>query len=461
MLHYAYGTALILMFSLFFACKSGSKVTNAPRPPEQYATLQDTPQVGTITIPIHITTDELTRSLNKTLSAQALYEDFSYDDGGGDNLMLSAWLSQGLTVFVSGNTLKYRIPMKLWMKKKFLIGEAEATGELALGFKTTYTINPDWSLSTQTVVEYHEWPVPPALKTPLGNIGVEAISNLALNRSKTTLAQSLDRVISQQMSLRPYVQDAWDAIQIPTLLSEDYKMWLKTTPTSIGMSPLKSYNNTITATIKVDCLNDVTFGEQPAFRGNSPLPPLTTTDEVPEDFELRFVTDITYAEAERISKGMIVGQTFESGGKKVTVNDLKIWGNSDQLVVNTNLAGAFNGQIYFIGKPRFNSTKNQIEMTDLDYQVDTKSMLLRSASWIFQGPIKRQMAQAMTFPLDENLAELKKSVQETLNRYEITPGVILTGQLADIQVQDIRLTPQGIRIYLYSKGKVNVTVEGL
>jgi hypothetical protein len=461
-MHTTLRATLILFLSFLFpCCKSGSKIQDAPRPPEQYTALQEAPQVGSIAIPVSISMDDLTRALNATMGSKALYEDFSYDDSGGDNLMLSAWLTQGMTVFVSGNTLKYRVPMKLWMKKRFLIGEAEASGELALGFKTTYTINPDWSLSTQTVVEYHEWPVPPSLKTPLGNIGVESISNLALNRSKTTLAQSLDRVVSQQLSLRPYVQSAWDAIQIPTLLSEDYKMWLKTTPTAIGMTPLKSFNNTITATIRVDCLNDVTFGEQPTFRANSGLPNLTQVQEAPEQFDLRFVTDVAYSEAERLAKGMMAGQVFESGGKKVTIQDLQIWGNQGQLVVNSKLAGAFNGNIYFIGKPQYNATKNQIEITDLDYHLDTKNLLHKSASWLFQGPIRRQMAAAMAFPLDENLTALKQSVQETLNRYEIQPGVILTGQLADIKVQDMRLTPEGIRVYLMSTGKVQVDVKGL
>jgi hypothetical protein len=455
-----YALSLFALFSLPF-CKSGSKITDAPRPPETYLPQADLAAPGTISIPINISMDELQRALNATLSSKALYEDFSYDDAGGDGLMMSAWLSQGITLFASGNTLKYRIPMQLWMKKRLLVGEAEATGELALAFKTTYTINPDWSLSTQTVVEYHDWPTPPVLKTRIGNLSVESVSNLALNRSKTTIAQTIDRIVSQQLSLRPYVQTTWEALQVPTLLSEEYKMWVKTTPTSIGMTPLRTYNNSIIATVAVECLNDVSFGDQPAFRANTTLPPFVALTEASDDFQLRFVTDVPFAEAERMAKSMMVGQIIESGGKRITIQDLQIWGNEDKIVVNSRLAGSFNGNIYFIGRPRFNAANNQIEIADLDFHVDTRNLLHRSAAWMFQGPIKRQMAAAMAFPLDENLTELKKSVQETLQSFEIQPGIILSGTLDSIAVQDTRVTPEGLRVNLFSKGKVSVDVRGL
>jgi Domain of unknown function (DUF4403) len=219
-------TFVLASFFLFPFCKT-AKVTNAPKPAENYTAVEETPLVSTIAVPVNIAIDDLVRTLNTKLSEKALYEDYSYDDNGGDDLMMNAWKSQDITLYVSGNTIKYRVPVKLWIKKRLIVGEAEATGELALSFKTSFSINPDWSLTTQTEVEYHEWIQSPVLKTGLGSIGIEALSNLVLNRSKRTMAQTLDRVVSQQLSLRPAVQEVWNVLQVPTLLSDDYKMWVK------------------------------------------------------------------------------------------------------------------------------------------------------------------------------------------------------------------------------------------
>ena len=160
----------------------------------------------------------MVRSINAKMSGN-LYEDYSYSDNNSDGLMMTARKSQDVTLHLSGNTIKYRIPLNLWMKKKLVIGEAEAEGNIALGMKTTYKINEDWSLTTQTEVEYHEWISKPILKTGLGNLNIEPIANIALGRSKKKLTQTIDQYIGQQLSLKPYVQEAWTALQAPVLLS--------------------------------------------------------------------------------------------------------------------------------------------------------------------------------------------------------------------------------------------------
>jgi len=453
--------ALAMMFAFSF-CKT-AKITDAPKPPEQYNAVAETPLVSTLTIPVNISIDDLVKSINTRLSGKALYEDYSYDDNGGDGFMVNAWKSREITMQLVGQTIKYYIPLKIWMKKNLYVGEAEAEGELAVAFKTTFSIREDWSLATNTEVDYHEWLTKPVLKTGLGNINIESLANLALNRSKKELSKTIDKVVAQQLSLRPYVQEVWNALQEPTMLSPEYKMWVKTTPTGISMTPITSDWNSIKAKISVDCLNDVTFGEKPAFRENSNLPNLRTIgfDDTPDDFKVRIATDVPFPEAERLARQMMVGQTFESGKNKVKIEDLQIWGNDDKIVVNSKLSGSFNGNIYFIGRPVFNALKNQVEVADLDFHIDTKNTLYKSASWLFQGTIRKKMKEAMAFPLEENIKYLRKEVQNTLNHYELQPGVVLSGTVDTVMVENTRVTPTSIRVNLFSQGKLNVDVKGL
>lgn len=451
--------ALVAATTLFTFCKS-SKDMNAPNPGERYDLENTTPIISTITIPVNISVNDLVNSLNARLQG-VLYEDHSYTDNGGDDLMLKLTKAQPITMLLSGNTFKYRVPMNIWAKQKLFLGAAEVLGDLALNMKTTFAINPDWSLSTKTEVEYHEWISKPVLKTGLGNINIESLANLALNRSKTTLSQTLDRMVSQQFSLKPYVQEAWMALQEPVLLDETYRMWIKTTPVSIGMTPLLSDWNTLRASIAVECYNDVTFGEKPAFRENSNLPNLRSIHTAPEEFQVRIATHVPFPEAQRLAQAMMVGQVFESGKRKVRVDDVQLWGNGNRVVVNSKLSGAFNGNIYFIGRPVYNPEKNQIEVTDLDFHTETRSFLLKSAAWLFSGPIKKRMADSMIFPLDENISALKNSVQETLTNYAIQPGITLSGIVDSITVEQTRVTATGIRVDLYSKGKLRVDVLGL
>lgn len=456
----AFALSTLVVILLFPFCKT-AKITDAPKPPENYNPAEEPPLVSTIAIPVNISIQELVNSMNVRLNGRALYEDLSYSDNGNDGLMLTIWKSQSITMFLSGNTIKYRLPLKLWMKKNLLVADAEAEAELALNMKTTFNINEDWSLSTQTDVEYHEWLAKPKLKTGIGDINIEALANLVLNRSKKTLSQSLDRYVSQQLNLKPYVEEVWTSLQEPILLDTAYQMWVKTTPTSIGMTPVTTDWNNIKAKIAVECLNDVTFGQKPWFRENSSLPNLRHIADAPDDYQVRIATDVPFPEAERLAKNTMIGQVFESGKNKVKVEDIQLWGNNDKLVVNTKLSGTFNGNIYFIGRPEYNPQKNQIEVKDLDFHIDTRSFLLRSAAWLFSGAIKNQMKKAMVFPLEDNIRELKSSVQASLGHYELSPGVLLTGTVDSVTVENTRVTPTSIRVNLFSKGTLNVDVKGM
>ncbi|HNE29460.1 MAG TPA: DUF4403 family protein, partial [Saprospiraceae bacterium] len=170
---------------------------------------------------------------------------------------------------------------------------------------------------------------------------------------------------------------------------------------------------------------------------------------------------IPFPEAERMARNVMVGQVFQSGRRKVRVEDIQLWGNNDKLVVNSRLSGSFNGNIYFIGRPVFNPQKNQVEVTDLDFHVDTRNFLHKTAAWMFKGTIRRQMAEAMVFPLEENIRELRGEVQNSLNHYELQPGIVLTGTVDSVVVENTYLTPSSIRVNLFSKGKLNLDVKGL
>lgn len=450
---------IFLFISLIFSFCKTSKMTNAPKPEESYFSENDSIVKSNLTIPINIALSDLVKSINQKVTG-VLYEDYSFKDNGGDGLMLKIMKAQDISIFLSSNTLKYRVPLSIWMKKELLVGAVDAAGDLELNFKTDFQIRPDWTIGTVTYLEYHKWLKKPVIKTGLGDIGIEGIANLFISRAQTNLTQSIDKMVAEELNLRPQVQALWEGIQTPNLLSEEYRMWVKTTPLSIAMTPLETSWDHIRTKISVECFNDVTFGEAPKFRQNSKLPELRIFDRVEDDFKMLFDTEVSFTEAERLANNMMVGQIFGEGKKKVRIEKLELFGAGDKVVVNTQLSGAFRGKIYFTGKPKFNTTKNQIEMDDLDFHLETRNFLHRSASWLLKGVLKNQMKKAMVFPLDENIKELKASVQETLNRYEIQPGMVLAGTINDIKVVKTTVQKEGFVVRLFSQGNVKLDVEG-
>jgi hypothetical protein len=108
-------TLLFAFMGLFSFCKP-KKYLEIPRPPEHYTAWEDVALHSAIAIPVRIEIDDLLELINNRLSG-TLYEDYSYRDNGGDDLMMKAVKSGPITMNLSGHTLKYRAPLKLWFKK--------------------------------------------------------------------------------------------------------------------------------------------------------------------------------------------------------------------------------------------------------------------------------------------------------------------------------------------------------
>lgn len=455
-----------LMF--FSACGAGKKVSGQPiKPMESYNQNQpiSPPSVSTVHLPIRLNSKELEILINNKLNG-VIYDDPSLE---GDDLKLKATKTQPIKIQMSGMTMNYRVPIQIWIFRKLFsssitgVRGVEAEGELALFFKTQLQIKPDWTMQPQTEIVGYEWIKNMAVKTGLGNLDVKYIANHLLEKSKTTLTTAIDNAIMQSVDMPQKMNEAWSVMQNPIKVNDDYRMWCKITPQNVTMTPLRATGEALETTLSIEGVTEVAAGETtPKFMANTNLPPFKMV-ETPSgnDFAVNLSTDIPFAEAERMAKKFAVGQTFEPSGKKITITNIQLFGQGDKMIVNTTFTGSYNGSLYLIGKPVFDPQKNAVELQDVDYELNTKSFLLKSATWLFDKTIIKKIKESSVFALTEHLNGMKQNLNGMLRHYSLNNNVYIEGQIDDLLVQNMILTSSGIRIFIASKGKLAVNLEGL
>lgn len=459
---------VITSFFLCSACGSSKKISGQPpKPMESYDQNQTTPppSVSTVHLPIRLSAKELEMLINNKITG-VIYDDPSLE---GDDLKVRATKTQPIKIQMAGMAMNYRVPIQIWIFRKLFsssitgVRGVEAEGEIALLFKTHIQIKPDWTIQPKTEIVGYEWIKNMAVKTGLGNIDVKYIANHLLEKSKTTLTTAIDNAIVQSVNLPQKMNEAWFVMQNPMKVNESYRMWCKITPQNVTMTPLRAAGDALETTLSIEGVTEVAAGETaPKFMANTALPPFKMV-ETPSgnDFTVNLSTDIPFSEAERMAKNFAVGQTFEPSGKKITITNLQLFGQQDKMIVNTTFTGSYNGSLYLIGKPVFNPQKNTIELQDVDFELNTKNFLLKSAAWLFDKTIIRKIKESAVFALTDHLNGTKKSLNDLLRHYALNNNVYIEGQIDDLQVQNMTLTPSGIRIHVGSKGKLAVNLEGL
>jgi hypothetical protein len=425
---------------------------------ERYDALTEEERTSVINIPVRINLVELEKSLNQQLQG-TLYEDNDMNDG--DKMMMRAEKVDDVKLQMRGQTIRYEVPVKVWVRYNAGITRLEADGEIAMNFNTDFDIDRDWNMETVTNIETYEWLKQPRLRVAGMNLPVGFIADIILKRSKTVITQSIDQQVQENFNLRKMVEDVWKQMFDPVLVSPEYNTWLLVNPQNIGMTPLVTDEQSISSVIVVESLPRVSLGERPEAMGATDLPPFIFRDTTLNDFVIRLRTDVPYEEAERLAKQELLGETFSEGKRSVTIEDLELYGQGNKLIVNTKLSGSYNGSIYLTGRPVYNPKKNVVDIKDLDFTLETRNFLHKSAAWLLKGTLRKRIEENMNFLLQYNLDELKNQLQEQLNNYPITRGIVLDGKLEDLNIQDAFLSTEAIRVDVALVGRLNVQVNGL
>ncbi len=445
---------LLASLLLLFSCKTAQLT----KPMEQYDRRVEENQTSIINIPVRINLRELEKALNAQLSG-VLYEDRDLNDG--DKTILRAEKSEDIRLKVTGQSIQYRVPVKVFVKYDIGIAVLEASGEIALHFKTDFAVDRDWNMTTVTNLENYEWLRQPRLKMGSLNVPVGFIADIVLKQSKAVITRSVDEQIKEKINLRQMIGDTWKLMFDPVLVVPEYNTWLLVNPQNIGMTPLVTLDDMILSTIVVESQPRVYLGEKPTSFTPSSLPPFVMRDTTKTDFVVNISTEVPYSEAERLARAKLQGETFSEGKRSVTIEDIELYGQGTKLIINTNLSGSYNGSIYLSGRPFFDSQKNIIDIKDLDFTLETRNFLHKSAAWLLKGTLRNRIEENMQFLLDYNLSELKKQLQQQLSNYKVTQNIFLEGQLDELFIQDAFLAPETIRVEVALRGKLKVQVNGL
>lgn len=435
----------------------GCRTSQPPAPQPQYSMSQAEVPKSILYVPIHLTNDALTGLLQQTLTDL----DLRQFKGQQDGLNWSAALSGPVGLQLKGQEIRSGIPLRIQVEKDFGISTVSATGELELNLRTLYHIRPDWTVQTYTNLESHTWVKKPVAKVAGMQVPIGALTDLVLKSSKQQLTRLLDEEIQKALDLRVLLTPLWTALKRPRLISETMQLWFRFEPHVAGIEPFIERNGALESAVHIEGLTLVKAGSEPLLKNPDGMPRYATLENHEDSVHILIHTEIPYLEAERMAEDQLIGKSFSSGNREVTVEGVNLYGQADYMIASVRMAGSYKGQVHLRGKPVMNVRDNVIELQDVDFDVQTRNVLHRSAAWLFKGNIRSSLEQALRFPLEENLGQVRKEINDQLNRLPVGPWIRLSTPGLNLSVHEINLTPEGIAVHLLLSGRLEVRLTGL
>jgi hypothetical protein len=155
--------------------------------------------------------------------------------------------------------------------------------------------------------------------------------------------------------------------------------------------------------------------------------------------------------------GFLGDQKFESGSQFITIKGLRLFAVESRLGVEVDFIGTKKGTLYLTGVPVYDSLAQQIRVDDLQFDLKTKNILLKSAKWLLSDKIRKEMQKAMNMDMKPQILEAKKMMNEALNtKYD--QGVTLKGKVKDLNITDYQMRAEELWVRAFVSGTLKVVL---
>lgn len=434
-------------------------------PVESYTPSAISPALSELPVIAEIDIKALENSINKRFNG-LLYEGSNISDR---DLTIKVWKAQNFSVFVNNDEITYRVPLRIWSKfswkvEKFGLSVSdnyEATGVIALVYKTKIIIDNNWKLQSKTTSSGYTWIETPKINIVGVNIPVKSLADFALARTETMITAQIDKTLAESFKLDSYVSSLWNDIQKPMQMDTTYNLWIKIVPREILMSPFSSQPGRLKIPLAFSGIVESTMGTAPLQSSPVPLPLLRKTYAQPGNFNINLGADITFEQISKVAAETLVGQTFKEGRKSVTVKDLSMYSSEGRAVLALDVTGSVKGRIFLTGNMVYNKDSLTLSVTEPEFDIKTRNVLLKSANWLLHGMILKKITPYLTYNVAADLEGIRSDIDSMLKKYSLYEGVSLEGALDTISVTDLALVPGAVRLQANLRGNIKIKIGEL
>ncbi len=447
---------------LLIGCSTTSKIEALKPEPSVNTKIAYNNTTSFVSMPLEISLNEIENQLNKSLNG-LIYEDTNLED---DKTEMKIWKTAPIKLIDKEGKVETVLPLKIWTKLKYgtdFMGlndtkEIELNGTITLS--STVKLS-NWKMSTDSKIKDYNWTESPTILVAGKKVPITYIINPTLSIFKSKMAKKIDEAIEASCDFKPYVLNVIKTISAPFEVNSQYETWFKLNPIEVNVTDALVSKNKISMDLGLKCTMQTMIGQKPNIAFNKDAILFKSADKIADKTTATVAAVSTYESASRIITKNFQGKEFASGKRKIVIQKVDLWAKDGRMIIALEMTGSLNGAIYLSGIPNYNTTTKEIYFDQMDYVLNTKGLLTKTANWLLQGIILKKIQENCKYSIKENLEEGKKNLLPYLSNYSPMKGVFVNGTLNDFEFEKVELTNNAIIAFITTSGKMNIKIEGM
>jgi hypothetical protein len=248
----------------------------------------------------------------------------------------------------------------------------------------------------------------------------------------------------------------WGVLGSPLKLTDS--LWLVINPATIRIGMLKMQGDTLVTTIGISANPRVIGGSKPDVLP-PPLPEPEDSTSRPPVLHLLTEGRLPYDVGSSILTRELRGTVITVANQRLVLDSLHLIGVGDgRVAVGLAVHGSARGVLYAVGHPAYDTTRAELYMPDLEYDVGTRDLLTGTLAWLAGGQIEQFLRTRVRIKLAPVLADGRELLEKHLNR-DLADGVHLAMDVKSGRVLSVRAAPAALLVRAVASGQGELVLD--
>jgi hypothetical protein len=304
--------------------------------------------------------------------------------------------------------------------------------KVKVAYSTKINLTPKFKFDATTKLEKFDMLDP--CKITVFNYDATSEVKKQVSGELIALEKEIDKQI-ESVDIRSSMKDVWNELQEPLPIESYGFLYLQ--PKALSLGKLAFSNNKVNIDLNLT-VAPMVVTEKLTFQRTA-LPDMQPFKKT-NGLDMTLDIDASYDSLSAIISESLRDKEFVFKKKKVVIKNIVIKGALDSTIVfAVTFEGAKSGTVFLVGKPTIDEESQRVSIRDIAFDIETKSVLLKTAKWMFNDKIISEIQKVATYDLRVMLDDAKKTISKQL-KGTITDGVEMEGEINNILVKSLHLT---------------------
>ncbi|UBV43027.1 DUF4403 family protein [Deinococcus taeanensis] len=339
-------------------------------------------------------------------------------------------------------------------------------GEATVTLTVTPTVTPDWNAGVKVRGEY-AWTDPLSVELAQGvRVSVQSLVDAQVRAQLDALAAQVEQAVRNGAQLRERAGTLWARAQQPWTLPLPDPAYARAVPVNLSVTPFRFTPDALKITLGAQVTLDAGLGHAPAVTPRA-LPALRTDAALTPGLDLSVPVRLPYPELSRAAAREAAQRTLTlpvptAPTLRVTGVTLTPAGAALNAAVQVQVNGPLGLKLTAVtdvrGTPTLDEAGQVLTLRNVTVTTRRQGVTGRVLAWLADRRAQAYVQQAARFDLRPGLARARAQLQERLP-FTPAPGVTLGGQVRDLRVTGVQVTPQGLVVTGHLTGSAQATVN--